>query len=395
MYTSFYGLDAKPFSITPDPESLYLSPDHQEALTHLEYALMRKIGLMMLTGDVGTGKTTILRYTVDNFCDDKRIAAIFQTNVSPKELFRLILSGFGIDARGDHKDQQLDALKRFLEVLQQDDQQALIIVDESQGLSDQSLEEIRLLTNIQMDYPDALQILMVGQPEFLERLQSPQWVSLGQRIGISYHLKPLDFAQTCWYIAHRLARVGGRLKLFSKDALKRIFKSSGGIPRLINLICDAALIYGYGDELKTIKAPLIEKVVEERDGMGLGSGLKALKKTGNAGKAPSGIEGSGPFKERLELIEEALVQIHHQLDCQREDLSILSSRSKGDLQTLIKKILAKERRKREFLEDEIKHLRESLKKAGIPYRKKIRQTPDAAESGSALYQEFTRHLSVK
>lgn len=393
MYTSFYGFDKKPFSITPDPESLYLSPDHQEALAHLEYALLSNIGLMMLTGDVGTGKTTILRYTVDNFCDGKKIAAIFQTNVSPKELFRLILSGLGIHVRGDHKDEQLADLKRFLNIMQQDEQQALIIVDESQGLSDQALEEIRLLTNIQMEYPDAMQILLVGQPEFLERLQSPQWVSLGQRMGINYHLKPLDFAQTCWYIAHRLTRVGGRLKLFSKDALKQIYKSSGGTPRLINLICDAALIYGYGDELKTIKAPLIEKVVEERAGMGLGGGLEAKKKPQNGQQTE--IEASGPFKDRLELIEEALVQIHNQLENQREDLSILSSSSKNDLQTLVKKILSKERRKRRYLEDEIKHLRKSLKKAGITFKETDKKVPDPTESTPDLYQELTRHLSVK
>lgn len=391
MYTSFYGFDTKPFSITPDPESLYLSPEHQEALTHLEYALMRKIGLMMLTGDVGTGKTTILRYTVENFCDDKQITAIFQTNVSPKEFFRLVLGGLGVEARGNHKDQQLDALKSYLTILQEDEQQALIIVDESQGLSDETLEEIRLLTNIQMDYPDALQILLVGQPEFLERLQSSQWVSLGQRIGISYHLKPLDFAQTCWYIAHRLARVGGQLKLFSKDALKKIYKSSGGIPRLINLICDAALIYGYGDELKIIKAPLIDKVVEERAGMGLSSGLDALRKPQNVQET----ESSGPLKERLKIIEEALVQIHNQMECQREDISILSSNSKGDLQTLVKKILAKERRKRRYLEDEIKHLTKSLKKAGITDQRPRSKAPDTTESSSELYQELTRHLSIK
>jgi type II secretory pathway predicted ATPase ExeA len=393
MYTSFYGFDKKPFSINPDPESLYLSPDHQEALAHLEYALLSKIGLMMLTGDVGTGKTTILRYTVDNFCDDKQIAAIFQTNVSPKELFRLILSGFGIEVRGDHKDQQLGALKRFLNIMQQDEQQALVIVDESQGLSDEALEEIRLLTNIQMEYPDAMQILLVGQPEFLERLQSPQWLSLGQRIGINYHLKPLDFAQTCWYIAHRLTKVGGRLKLFSKDALKQIFKSSGGTPRLINLICDAALIYGYGDELKTIKAPLIEKVVEERAGMGLQCGLNPLNISKNG---QTEIAAEGPFKDRLELIEEELVQIHNQLDCQREDLSILSSSSKSDLQTLVKKILAKERRKRRYMEDEIKLLRKSLKKAGITHKDTVRKVPDATKSTPEPKQELTRrHLSVK
>jgi general secretion pathway protein A len=186
--------------------------------------------------------------------------------------------------------------------------------------------------------------------------------------------------------------VGGRLKIFSKDALKQIFKSSSGIPRLINLICDAALTYGYGDELKTIKAPLIEKVVEERAGMGLRSGLDALKKTQNA---QTEIEASGPLKDRLELVEEALVQIHNQLERQREDLSILSSSSKNDLQTLVKKILAKERRKRMYLEDEIKHLKKYLKKAGITYKDTGKKTSNSTGSTSKLYQARTRHLSVK
>lgn len=392
MYTSYYGLDAKPFSITPDPDTLYLSPDHKEALAHIEYGLMRSIGLMVLTGDVGTGKTTILRYTAEHFCDDKQIIAIYQANLSPKELFDMILIGLGIDIHGNRKHQQLNDLKKYLENRNKDKKQALIIVDEAQGLSDETLEEVRLLTNIQMDYPDAFHILLVGQPEFLERLQSPQWVSLGQRIGISYHLKALDLGQTCWYVAHRLSRVGGELKLFSKDSLKSIYKHSEGVPRLINIICDGALVYGYGDELKTITASIIEKVVKERAGMGFAK----PSPPSNGHKAENApIAGNVHYEERFKIIEETLVQIKNQLQVQMEDISILSTRSKEDLFTVVKKIVAKERRRRKQLELEIKELKQSFKKAGIAYVNKKGDLSKLPKSARILYQELTQQTTVK
>ena len=378
MYTSYYGLAAKPFNITPDTDNLYLSSNHQEALTHLEYGLMGHIGLMVLTGEVGTGKTTIARHTATQFCDDRQMAVIHQTNVSPNELIHLITSAFKIDAQGDQKTQQLDALKRFLRQKQKDEEQILIIVEEAQGLSDDTLEEIRLLTNMQMDYPETLQILLIGQPDFLKRLQSPRWASLGQRVGVGFHLEALGFEQTCCYIRHRLATVGGQLKIFSKDALKQIFKASGGIPRLINLFCNGALIYGYGDELKTINANLIKKVVKERAGIGLGHSTRALI-TGDVQHQPTKCNGN--FEERFSRLEADIKQISDQLEWHKEDISILNTKSKDDLFSIVKSIMAKERRLRKHLEREIKQLTRSIKKAGMPHwpdNKKASDPPKAS-----------------
>ena len=340
---------------------------------------MGHIGLMVLTGEVGTGKTTIARHTATQFCDDRQMAVIHQTNVSPNELIHLITSAFKIDAQGDQKTQQLDALKRFLRQKQKDEEQILIIVEEAQGLSDDTLEEIRLLTNMQMDYPETLQILLIGQPDFLERLQSPRWASLGQRVGVGFHLEALGFEQTCCYIRHRLATVGGQLKIFSKDALKQIFKASGGIPRLINLFCNGALIYGYGDELKTINANLIKKVVKERAGIGLGHSTRALI-TGDVQHQPTKCNGN--FEERFSRLEADIKQISDQLEWHKEDISILNTKSKDDLFSIVKSIMAKERRLRKHLEREIKQLTRSIKKAGMPHWPDNKKASDPPKSST-------------
>ncbi len=363
MYTSYFGLDAKPFNITPDLDDLYLSPNHQEALTHLEYGLMGQIGLMVLTGDIGTGKTAIVRHATAQLCNDRRIAAIYQTNVSPDQLFHLISSELDINAHGDNKLQQLDGLKRFLKQKQDDNKQVLIIVEEAQGLSDDTLEEIRLLTNIQMDFPETLQILLIGQSDFLERLQSRRWASLGQRVGVGFHLEALDFEQTCSYIRHRLALVGGKLNIFSKDALKQIFQASRGIPRLINLFCEGALIYGYGDELKTIKADLVAKVVKERAGIGLGHAPIALRN--ETADIDSGSR-NGSFEERFCCLEADVMKMGAQVELHGEDISILNAKSKQDLFSIVKNIMAKERRLRKHLEREIKQLTRLIKKVDKP-----------------------------
>jgi general secretion pathway protein A len=358
MYTSYYGLDAKPFNITPDIDNPYLSPNHREALTHLEYGLMGQTGLMVLTGDVGTGKTTIVRHATAQFCTDRLVAVIDRTNVSPDELFHLICTSLDIKVQGGHKIEKIEALKQSLQQHQKEKKQVLIIVEEAQSLSDDTIEEIRLLTNIQMDFADTLQILLIGQSDFLERLQSPGWASLGQRVGVGFHLEGLDFERTCHYIRHRLAMVGGKLNIFSKEALKQIFEASRGIPRLINIFCDGALIYGYGDELKTIKAVLVKKVVKERAGIGLGHPPTASKQ----GKSRHPIDQNGHMEDRLSRLEADIKRINDQLEWHQEDLSILNIQSKDNLLTIVKSVMAKERRLRKHLEREIKQLTRLVKK---------------------------------
>lgn len=364
MYNSFFGFTAKPFNITPDPDNLYMSPNHQSALTHLEYGLIDNIGLIVLTGEVGTGKTTLLRYMTDNYCSDKQLAIIYQTNVSPNEFFRQIVSAFNVKTNSDHKASQIKAFKHFLRQKQIDQKQVLVIVDEAQGLSDETLEEVRLLTNVQMDYPDVMQILLIGQPELLERLRTNQWVSLGQRIGVHNHLKALDLEQTCQYIAHRLNKVGGHPKLFSKEAQQRIYQSSEGIPRLINLICDAALVYAFGDELKTISGRLIKTVVRERAGMGLRTQLETHSR--NKPK-PTESNGNGHYEKRLNILETELEKIRHQLEFHQDDIAILNASSKDDLYKAAKRVVAKERLLRKHLEAEIQQLKQLLKKSGISH----------------------------
>jgi general secretion pathway protein A len=393
MYNAFFGFNTKPFNISPDPDNLYMSPNHQSALTHLEYGLIDQIGLMVLTGEVGTGKTTLTRYITDNFCGDKQLAVINQTNVSPNEFFRQIISAFNIKTTNDHKETQLQAFKRFLKQKQANQKQVLVIVDEAQGLPDETLEEVRLLTNIQMDFPDAMQIMLIGQPELLERLRTNQWVSLGQRIGVSYHLKALNLEQTCQYIAHRLTKVGGHPKLFSKEAQQQIYQSSDGIPRLINLICDAALVYAFGDDLEIIEGPLIATVVKERAGMGLRTQLEAYSRKKPKPTATNG-NGNGHYEQRLNKLEAELEKIRHQIEFHQEDLTILNTSSKDDLFLAVKRIVAKERLLRRQMENEIQQLKRLLKKSGLPHPDNpMPVSKPAIAPSKSLYQWITQPLA--
>jgi general secretion pathway protein A len=206
MYNSFFGFNSKPFQIEPNPDFLYLSPNHKQALTHIEYGLMDQIGLIVLTGEVGTGKTTLIRFIIKHLFGDRLVAAIYHTNVKPNEFLGLILNSFNLQSESNHKDAQIETLVRFLKDKQFQKQKVLIIIDEAQGLSDETLEEVRLLTNLQIDFAEVMQIILMGQPELLDRLRSTRWQSFSQRIGVNFHLTGLDLKQTCLYIAHRLKK---------------------------------------------------------------------------------------------------------------------------------------------------------------------------------------------
>ncbi len=355
MYTKFYGLSDKPFNISPDPNYLYRSPNHKKALAHLEYGLLGQVGLTLVTGDVGTGKTTIIRYIVEHYRNDLLVGVIFNTNVSPAEFFSLILSAFNLESAGGRKNEQLDQFKQFLNKQRAEKRKISIIIDEAQGLSDETLEEVRLLSNIQIDYPDVMQIILIGQPELLERILTPRWVSLGQRIGVNFHLESLDEQQSCQYIAHRIEQAGGTQSIFSEAALKLIYKHSNGIPRLINLICDAALVYGYGDDLSAVDAPIIEVVVKERAGIGLKKELGALES-----RASNKQNNNGHVEHRLQNLEDELREIKNQLEWQQDAISQLIPRSKEDLISKAKIIIAKERRSRKILELQVKQLKQLL-----------------------------------
>jgi general secretion pathway protein A len=269
MYESFYKLKEKPFQIVPNPDYLYLSPKHQSALTHLEYGLMEDVGVILLTGEIGMGKTTLTRRILDQYCRDMQVSVVFNTNVSPAELMSLVLKGYDLPSNNGGKSDLIDRLYRFLIEKYAAREKTLLIIDEAQNLSDEALEEVRMLSNLQSDEHILLQILLVGQPELKRRLSQPHLLQLAQRIAVNFHLSALSREETHQYIAHRLHKAGRDKTLFTTDAVDLIYDAAGGIPRSINLICDFALVYAFGEEMDPVDTAVIEKVVSEKNGLGL------------------------------------------------------------------------------------------------------------------------------
>lgn len=269
MYEKFYGLSEKPFRIVPNPNFLYLTAKHQDALTTLEYGVSEGIGFTLLTGDIGTGKTTLIRYLLNEIEATMDIAVIFNTNVSADQLLNLILQEFELVPDQDNKARTLDTLYRFLIKRFGAGRKVLLIIDEAQNLSRDALEEVRMLSNLQSDEQLLLNIMLVGQPELKTKLQQPGLIQFSQRIAVNYHLTGLDREETEQYIGSRLAKVGGRPEIFSPEAVDRIHQASAGIPRAINQICDAALVYGFADNKALVDNEIIEQVLADRGEMGL------------------------------------------------------------------------------------------------------------------------------
>ena len=271
MYEEYFGFKEKPFNIAPDPDYLYLSRKHQNAITSLDFGLVDDAGLILFTGDIGTGKTTLIHHILRKIGVDFTVAVVFNTNVDADQLLGIILQEFGLNADSDYKAAAIKTLSRFLIDLRSRNKRPLLIIDEAQSLSLDALEEIRLLSNLQDGSTMLLQIMLVGQPELKDRLKSPSMASLTQRIAVNYHLKPFDREETAQYIAHRLKTAGGRTDLFTDAAIDRVHRMTHGIPRSINILCHAALVYGFADDLTTIDVPVLEEIMSDTQDSGIGS----------------------------------------------------------------------------------------------------------------------------
>jgi general secretion pathway protein A len=247
MYLDFHGFREKPFSLTPDPRFVFLSNNHREAFAHLLYGINDRAGFIVLTGEVGSGKTTVLRALLSQLdADHYRTALIFNPCLSPAELLQNINREFGIPTDTSNSSSLLDALNLFL--LQQNAEGRIVVlaIDEAQNLETPVLEQIRLISNLETDREKLIQIILSGQPEFVRILKRNEMRQLSQRITVRYHLQPMDFQNTVYYINHRLEVAGARVGVvFSRKALKRIYRYSRGLPRLINAACDRALLAGY------------------------------------------------------------------------------------------------------------------------------------------------------
>jgi general secretion pathway protein A len=272
MYEDYYGFTEKPFSLTPDPKYLYKSASHGDAFELLQYAIRRREGFVVITGDIGTGKTTLCRAILEQV--DKRTftALVLNPFLSEEDLLRLILQEFGVVSRdeikrgrlsGVSKQELIETLNEFLLSLQSLRAQALLIIDEAQNLPLQVLEQIRILSNLETEKEKLLQIVLVGQLNLKELLRKPELRQLDQRVSIRYDLKPLSEEETFAYVQHRLSVAGGGAAVsFAPKSLRRIHRYTAGIPRLINLLCDRALLSGYSAHTNKIVPENVDSAAE-------------------------------------------------------------------------------------------------------------------------------------
>jgi len=254
MYLNFYGFREKPFNLTPDPRFVFLSKTHKEAFAHLLYGVNHRVGFIALTGEVGSGKTTVLRSLLSQLdADHHRTALIFNPCVSPDVLLQSINREFGIPTNTSNHTSFLDSLNVFLLQQNAEGRTVVLVIDEAQNLEAPVLEQIRLISNLETDREKLIQIILSGQPELVQFLKKNEMRQLSQRINVRYHLQAMDFQDTVHYINHRLEVAGGRGgALFSGKALRRIYRYSGGLPRLVNAACDRALLAGYARETARI-----------------------------------------------------------------------------------------------------------------------------------------------
>lgn len=264
MYTAFYGLREKPFSLTPDPRFLFLSESHREALAHLLYGIEQSEGFMAVTGEVGTGKTTLCRAVLQRLEADTEVAFVFNPMSSPEDLLRAISMEFGLITEGYSRADLNHQLNEFLLDTSRKGKRALLIVDEAQNLAPATLEEIRLLSNLETSTSKLIQILLFGQPELDDMLDSRELRQLRQRITVRWSLKPLTTAETREYVCHRLRIAAGReCDLFSDKALREVRRRARGIPRLINVLCDRALLAGYASGDPRVGPKSIDRAARE------------------------------------------------------------------------------------------------------------------------------------
>ncbi len=264
MYESFYNFNEKPFSLLPDPEFLYLGDRHKEALSMLEYGMMHRAGIILITGEIGCGKTTLIRHLIQNQDMDIVVGNITNTHKSFGELLKWVMLSFNLEYRDKDKVELYQELVDFLHKKYRQGKRVALIVDEAQNMTADALEEMRMLSNINVGKEQILQIILVGQPELRENLKLPELRQLAQRVAVDYYLEPLDPKEALEYIRHRIQVAGGNPDIISLDAFKSIYLSSGGTPRLMNTICDTSLVYGYAEQASVITDEIVKEVVRDK-----------------------------------------------------------------------------------------------------------------------------------
>lgn len=269
MYEAFYGLKEKPFSIQPDPDFLFLGKRHGIAFAMLEYSLSNRAGFSVISGEIGCGKTTLIRHLLNQVGSDLTIGLLSNTLQEVANPLEWILMSFGQPYTGLSHVEQFDAFQRFLIAQYREGKRVLLIVDEAQNLCPAALEALRMLSNINADKDQLLQIILVGQPQLKDLLRRPDMQQFSQRVAVHFFIPPFRSPEVALYIQHRLKVAGRTEPLFTAKACERIAEASGGIPRSINILCDTALVYGFSAGVEQIDSDLIEEVLQDQSDYGV------------------------------------------------------------------------------------------------------------------------------
>lgn len=326
MYEAFYELKEKAFNLNPDPGYFYLSSEHENALIHLEYAIRESKGFAVITGEVGSGKTTLINYLLNQLNLDINIGLITNTNIPSDQFLKAICREFEIDFEASEKVDVMSLFQDFLLDRYANNERVLLIIDEAQNISLDAMEEIRMLSNLEAEKSHLIQIILLGQPELKYKLQRKDMKQFAQRVSSHYHINGLKKDEIGNYIKFRLkAGEAVNLEIFQPDAIELIYQHSLGIPRIINVLCDTALVYGYADGQRTINKEIIETVVKEREESGIFSGLEIADQP----KTPDGSryeeQGIAVNSSQAQMMERRIDQLESKVSDLKEIIHNLNN----------------------------------------------------------------------
>jgi putative secretion ATPase (PEP-CTERM system associated) len=314
MYTTFYKLSAKPFQLSPDPNFFFASSGHKRAMAYLNYGLSLAEGFIVITGEVGAGKTLLVRKLFSSFGTENIVSAhLVSTQLDAEDTLRTVAAGFGLEQEGRDKSSIIKSLENFLVHCKQQRKRVLLVVDEAQNLTSKAVEELRMLSNFQMGNQSLLQSFLIGQPELRNTLQSEEMLQLKQRVIASYHLGPIEAAETQNYIEHRLTLAGWKGDPeFTPEAYQLIFEFTGGIPRKINTLCDRLMVFGMLEERHRIDRDMVEEVIKDLEQEVTHAALPAQplrSSTAPAAELSGTQEGIARLEAKMDSIEKSLTQL--------------------------------------------------------------------------------------